>query len=88
MGEHGITLLGDTDAAELARQVGEVGDLDAGDVVEARIVAVAADAIGHLPYAIGNFVDLLVEALPLVRNSGAAVFMGAALADAGDEQGF
>ena len=73
---------------EFARQVGEVGDFDAGDVVEiAGIVAVAADAIGHLADPAGDVVDDLVEALPLVGNAGAFVLVGAAFADTGDQQG-
>src|SRR5215475_7984622 len=47
VGEHRIALLGDADATEAARKVGEIGDLDAGDIVEiAGIITVAADAIG------------------------------------------
>ncbi len=89
MGEYRIFLLRNPDAAEFARQVGEVGHFDAGDVVEiSGIVAVAANAIGNLSDAIGNFTDLLVKALPLVGNAGAAIFAGAALADAGNEQRF
>ena len=72
---------------ELARQVGEVGDFDAGDVVEiAGIVAVAADAIGDLADARGDMVDGLVKLVPQVRNAGTAVFMGTALGDAGDQK--
>src|SRR3984957_159941 len=42
VGEHGISLLGNANAGEFTRQVGEVGDFDAGDVVEIPcIVAVA-----------------------------------------------
>ena len=61
MREHRITLLGNADAAEAARQIGEVGDLDPGDVVEiAGIIAVAADAIGNsiLADPRGNVGDL------------------------------
>jgi hypothetical protein len=83
----GVFLFGNPHARELARQVGEVGDLDAGDVVEiAGIVAVAADAVGDLADPRRDVVDGLVKLLPQVRNAGAAVFMGAALGDAGDQK--
>src|SRR5262245_53218021 len=43
--EHGVALGGKAHAGELARQVREVGDLDAGDIVEVPLlVGVAADA--------------------------------------------
>ena len=88
MGEDRIFLFGNADAAEFARQVGKIGHFDAGDVIEVSgIVTVAADAIGHLPDPVGNRFDLLVKALPLVGNAGALVLMGAAFADAGDQQG-
>ena len=45
--EHRVSLFGNPHAGELARQVREVGDLDAGDVVDfAGIVAVAVSAHG------------------------------------------
>ena len=74
VGEDGVFLFGNPHARELARQVGEVGDLDAGDVVEiAGIVAVTANAIGDRSNARGNVGDLLVEALPQSRNGRAVV---------------
>jgi hypothetical protein len=86
VGEHRVSLFGNPHAAEFARQVGKIRHLDAGDVVEiAGIVAVAADAVGDLPDPAGNVLDLLVKALPLAGNAGAAL-AGVALADAGDEK--
>ena len=90
VGEHRVALLGNADATEAARQVGEIGDLDAGDVVEiAGIIAVAADAIGDLRFSLadarGNVGDLLMEAVPQPRNGGAVV-AGDALGGTGDEE--
>ena len=86
VGEHGVSLFGNPHAAELARQVGEVGHFDARDVIEiAGIVAVAADAVGDLADAAGNIGDRLMEALPLAGNAG-AVLVVVAFAEAGDEQ--
>ena len=65
VGEHRVFLFGNPHARELARQVGEVGDLDAGDVIEiAGIVAVAADAIGDLADPRRDVVDGLVKLVP------------------------
>src|SRR5690242_17519497 len=65
MREHRITLFGDAHAAELARQVGKVGDFDAGDIVEiSRIVGVAANAIGDFADPAGEILHVLMEALP------------------------
>ena len=87
MGKDRVFLLGDPNAREFARQVGEVGDLDTGDVVEiAGIVAIAADAIGHLPDPSGNVVDRLMKALPLAREWRRRRLAGIAFADAGNEQ--
>ena len=86
VGEHRVFLPGYPHVGEFARQVGKVGDLDAGDVVEIPgIVGVAADAIGRLADPCGNAVDLLMKALPLAGNGGTA-FAVIAFADAGDEQ--
>ena len=85
VGEHRVALLGDAHAAEVARQVGEIGDFDAGDVVEiAGVVAVAADAIGDLPDPAGKVVDVLMKAMPQGGNAG-AVLEADALAEAGDQ---
>src|SRR5262249_53906928 len=63
VGEDRVFLRWDSNAAELARQVGEVGDLNAGDIVEiAGVIAVAADAIGDRPDPGRNILDQLVEA--------------------------
>src|SRR5882757_4023918 len=88
VGEHEIFLRRDPDQGELARQLGEIRDLDAGDVVEiAGVVAVAADAIGQFAELTGNVGALLVEIVPLVRNAGAATIAKlVALTDAGDEE--
>src|SRR4029077_15690702 len=86
VGEHGVFLPGYPHVGEFAGQVGEGGDLDAGDVVEIPgIVALAEDAIGHLADPCGNAVDRLMKALPLAGN-GSAAFAVIAFADAGDEQ--
>src|SRR3954470_5636284 len=69
--EHDIALCRNPHAGELPRQVGEVGNLDAGDVVEiAGIVAVAADPESETADAVGNLADLLVKLLPLVGDAG------------------
>src|SRR6266404_52732 len=84
--EHRISLFGDPNAAEFARQVGKIRYFDAGDVIEvAGIVAVAADAVSHLPDPAGNVRHGLVKALPLAGNAGAAL-ASVALANAGDEK--
>src|SRR5580692_2580465 len=86
VGEHRITLLGNPDTRERTRQIGEIGDLNARNVVEiAGIVAVAANAIGDFAGAMGNIVDRLMKALPLARNAR-AVLVGMAVADARHEQ--
>src|SRR6266481_3259144 len=88
VGEHRISLFGNTDAAEFARQIGKIRYLDAGDVIEVSgIVAVAADTVSHLPDPAGKVLHCLVKALPLARNAGAAL-ASVALADAGDEERF
>ena len=86
VGEHRVFLFGYPRAGKFARQVGEVGNLDAGDVVEIfGIVAVAAEAVGDVADAIRDIADLLMLALPLIGNTGAAVLLRAAFADAGNE---
>ena len=86
MGEDRIFLFGNAHAAEFTRQIGEVGHFDAGDVVEiAGVVAIAADAVRHLPDPIGNVLHRLVKALPLAGNARAAL-PGVAFAEAGDEK--
>src|SRR5436190_3775450 len=86
MGEHRISLFGDTNATEFARQIGKIRHFDAGNVIEvAGIVAIAADAIGHLPDPAGNVLHRLVKALPLAGNAGTALAR-VALANAGDEK--
>src|SRR6202023_1332149 len=86
VGEHRISLFGDTNAAELARQVGKIRHLDAGDVIEVSgIVAVAAHAVRHRANPAGNVLDRLMKALPLARNAG-SVLARVTLADAGDEK--
>ena len=89
VGEHGVALSGYPDPAELARQVGKIRHLDAGDVIEiAGIIAVAANAVSDLSDPVGNRARLLVIALPLAGNAGgAAVAVIVTLADAGDEHG-
>src|SRR5581483_3270316 len=83
--EHRIALLGDTDAAEIARQVGEVRDLDAGDIVEIPgIIGIGANAVSYLSDPSGKAVDILMEARPESGNAGAA-FVAEAIADAGDQ---
>src|SRR5580693_2990371 len=87
MSEDRVALLGNAHAAELTRQIGEISDLDAGDVVEiAGVVAVAADAIGDRPDPAGKALDVLMEALPQAGNAGAIV-MAETIADAGDQHG-
>src|SRR5882757_8754209 len=55
VGEDRVSLFGDADAAEFARQVGKIRYFDAGDVIEVSgIVAVAADTVGHLPDPAGD----------------------------------
>src|SRR6201987_2359302 len=86
MGEHRVSLRGDAHAAELARQGGEVGDLDAGDIVQiAGVIAIAADAIGDGPDPVRNVPVLLMKAAPQQRNAGAA-FVAEAATDAGDQE--
>src|SRR6476661_607153 len=64
MAEDRISLFGDANPGEFARQVGEVGYLDTGDVVEiSGIVAIAAAAIRHLSDSAGNICDRLMKAL-------------------------
>ena len=89
VGKHGVFLFGNPHPLKFARQVGEVGHFDGGDIVEiAGIVGVAADAIGDLADPAGDIVDGLIETLPQARNEGAFVFVGAAFADTGNELGF
>src|ERR1700730_10256561 len=84
--EDRVFLFGNPDAMEFARQVGEVGYFDAGDVIKVScVVAVAANAVRHLPDPAGNVRDGLMKALPLIGNAG-AVLVVVALADTGDEQ--
>src|SRR5947209_13385987 len=86
--ENSISRFRNPDAAEFARQIGKIRDLDAGDIVEiSGIVAVAADAVGDLADPVGDLCNLLAEALPLTGNGGAAL-PGVTLADTGDEKGF
>src|ERR1019366_6274712 len=89
VGEDRVSLLGNANAAEFARQVGKVGHFDAGDVVEVSgVVAVAADAVSHLPDPAGNVLDGLMKALPLAGNGGAAALPSVTLAETGDEKRF
>src|ERR1700730_15081762 len=89
MGEHRISLFGNPNARKFARQVGEVGHFDTGDVVEiSGIVAIAADAIGQLPDPVRNIRYRLMKTLPLAGNAGAAVLMRATFTDVGDEKWF
>src|SRR5258708_880085 len=82
-----VFLLGDANVGEFARQIGEVGDLDAGDVVEVSgVIGVTADAVSHRPDLAGNVLDRLMKALPLSGNGGAAALPIIAFADAGDEK--
>src|SRR5260370_34780970 len=68
VGKARVSLFGDANAAELARQIGEVGYFDPGDVVEvAGVIAVAAAAVSHLPDPAGNVLHCLATALPLAR---------------------
>src|SRR6202022_1393662 len=84
--EDRVSLFGDANAAEFARQVGEVRHFDAGDVVEiAGVVAVAADAVSHRPDPAGNVLDGLMKVLPLAGYGGAALAR-VTLADTGDEK--
>src|SRR6266576_6115867 len=87
MREHRISLCGNPHASKFAGQIGKVGDLDAGDVIEIPgIVAIAADAVGHFSHPVRDITNLLVKALPLAGNGGAAL-AAVTLADTGDEQG-
>src|SRR6266851_3177968 len=84
--EDRISLFGNPDAMEFARQVGEVGYFDAGDIIKiSGVIAIAADAVSHLPDPAGNVRHRLMKALPLAGNAG-AVLMVIALANTGDEQ--
>ena len=68
--EDGVFLLRDAHPAEFARKVGEVGDLDASDVVEIpRVIAVAANPEGDPPDPARDVVHLLMKPMPdaLVR---------------------
>src|SRR6202035_4929441 len=86
MGEDRVALLGNPDPCELARQIREVGDFDACDIVEiSGIVAVAADTIGDVADPCGNVRHRLMKAPPLAGNAG-AVLLADALAEAGHEQ--
>jgi hypothetical protein len=83
VGEDSVSLFGNPNFCEFARQIGKIRDLDAGDVVEiAGIVAVAADAVGDLPDPSGNVRLGLLKPAPLARNGGAA-FPSVTLADTG-----
>jgi len=78
VGEHRVFLFGNPHAGELARQVGEIGDLDAGDVIEiAGIVAIAADAVGDLPDPVG----VLAAMRRLAGDDGAVVVMDERVAE-------
>jgi len=69
------------------RQLGEVRDLDAGDIVEIPgIVGIGADTVRYLADSSGKAVDMLMEARPESGNAGAA-FVAEAIADAGDQNG-
>src|ERR1700688_2758428 len=86
MGEDRIALCGNPHLRKFARQVGKIRHFDTGDVVEiAGVVAVAADAVSHLPDPSGNVVHRLMKAVPLAWNAG-AVLVIVALAETGDEQ--
>src|ERR1700730_13274604 len=86
VGEDRVSLFGDPNAAEFARQVVEGRHFDAGDGVEVSgIVAVAGHAVSPLPDPAGNVLDRLMKALPLAGNAGSALAI-VALADAGDEK--
>src|SRR3954453_10783103 len=86
VGEHGIAVLRDTDATEAAAEIGKIGDLDPGDIVEiAGVVAVAANAVRHLADARWNVGHVLVEALPHPRDDGAVV-AGDAFSKTRDEE--
>src|ERR1700694_388934 len=88
VGEDRVSLFGNPNAAEFARQIGEVGDFDAGDVVEiSGIIAVAADAVSDLPEPPGNVPNGLMEPLPLAGNAG-AVLASVTLTETGDEKRF
>src|SRR5262249_12602292 len=85
VGEDRVFLLREADAAELARQVGKIADLDTGDVVEiAGIIAIGTDAIGDSPDAARRGRDHLVKALPQAGNAG-AVIVAEAIAEACDQ---
>jgi len=61
------------------------GSPDAGDIVEiSDVVAVAANAIGRLPFSVRNIRNRLMEALQLIGNAG-AVFVIVSFAEAGNE---
>src|SRR5580692_717342 len=86
MGKDRIFLFGNPHRAEFARQIGEVGNFNAGDVIEiAGIVAVTADTIGYRTDPAGDVRHRLMEALPLTGNAS-AVFMIISLAESRDEQ--
>lgn len=71
VGEDRVFLFGNPHAGEFTRQVGEIGNLDAGDVIEVSgIVAVAADAVRKVADPVRNIAALLVDLLPLAGNPG------------------
>src|SRR5258708_33231768 len=86
MGEDRVFLFGNANARKFARQVGEVGHFDACDIVEiSGVVAIAADAVRHLPDPARNILHRLIKALPLAGNPG-AVLVIIALPETSDEQ--
>src|ERR1700722_7507032 len=87
VGEDRVFLFGDAHTAEFARQIGEVGHFDAGDVVEiAGVVAIAAYAVRHLPDPVGNVLHRLVKAMPLAGNASAAILGSDTFAETGDQK--
>ena len=72
--EHRVALFGNPHRRKFPRQVGEIRDFDAGDVVEVSgIIAIAADAVGYFPDPAWNVVDQLAKTLPLPGNAGAVL---------------
>jgi hypothetical protein len=86
VGEHRVKLFGKAQPGEILRQRGEVGHLDAGDIVEIlRLIGVVADPAGDLPDLAGNIADMLMKALPQPCDA-ACTFEIEMTAQAGDQQ--
>jgi hypothetical protein len=86
MAEDRIFLLGNSNPAEVARQIGEIPHFDTRDIVEiAGIVGVAAYTIGNWPHPLRNVGHRLVKPMPLAWNGGARLAV-VALTDAGHQQ--